>query len=264
MKMTTQLRSFDDGGLAIPRRCSREAAVAGAPAGFTLVELLIVIAVIATLAALLMPVFHSVTIHSVLQRAQSERAQLETAIQNYFSDRGFYPPGNASASAQNLYPALTNQLYYELEGTTTNSGPPTAASAVIFTTLDGASSIDATPTVQAAFGVASFMNYTKGGAEDSKPAKNYLPGLPASRMATNNVGRGPFTILVTAANSDPNYKPLPGIVTFTGANANPWRYLYPGVHNPNSYDLWIQIFIGGKTNLICNWRTDPEVNPTLP
>jgi prepilin-type N-terminal cleavage/methylation domain-containing protein len=248
MKMTTQLKSFDDGRLAIP-----------APAGFTLVELLIVIAIIATLAALLMPVFHSVTIHSVLQRAQSERAQIETAIQNYYSDRGFYPPGNTNATPTYLVPALTNQLYYELEGTTTNG-----IQGINFTTLDGASTVAASPTIQAAFGMASFMNYTRGGSEDSKPAKNYLQGLPASRMATNTVAREFFTILVTAANSDPNYKPLPGIVTYTGGNANPWRYLCPGVHNPQSYDLWIQIFIGGKTNLICNWKTDPEVNPDLP
>jgi prepilin-type N-terminal cleavage/methylation domain-containing protein len=245
-----------------------------ARAGFTLVELLIVIAVIATLAALLMPVFHSVTIHSVLQRAQSERAQIETAIQNYYSDRGFYPPGNALASPTSMGWARTNQLFYELEGTTTtNFGfAGVANGGLSFTTLDRASTVVASPAMISAFHVTSFMNYTKGGAEDSKPAKNYLPGLPASRMATNtilgfqgyNIAEDDYVILVTAARSDPNYKPLPGIVTFTGANANPWRYLCPGVHNPNSYDLWIQIFVGGKTNLISNWKTDPEVNPALP
>jgi prepilin-type N-terminal cleavage/methylation domain-containing protein len=237
-----------------------QSAIRNLQSAFTLVELLIVIATIGILAALLMPVFHSVTIHAVLQRAQSERAQIETAIQNYYSDRGFYPPGNASASPQNLYPALTNQLYYELEGTTTNG-----IQSINYTTLDGANTM-AGFAIPTAFGpgVTGFMNYTKGGAEDSKPAKNYLPGLPAARMATNTVAQSRFMILVTAANSDPNYKPLPGVVTLTGANANPWRYLYPGIHNPTSYDLWIQIFIGGKTNLICNWKTDPEVNPALP
>jgi prepilin-type N-terminal cleavage/methylation domain-containing protein len=240
MKMTTQPES------------SRAAA-------FTLVELLVVIAAIGILAAMLMPVMNHVAIHAVIQRAQSERAQLETAIQNYYSDRGYYPPGN-SASPQTPYAALTNQLYYELEGTTTNG-----IQSVNYTTLDSASTM-AGFAIPTAFGpgVTGFMNYTKGDTEDSKPAKDFLPALPAARLATNYVGRASFTILVTAANSDPNYQPLPGIVTMTGRNANPWRYLNPGVHNPNSYDLWIQIFVGGKTNLICNWKSDPEVNPTLP
>jgi general secretion pathway protein G len=243
---------------------------------FTLVELLIVIAIIATLAALLMPVMHAVTIHSVLQRAQSERAQIETAIQNYYSDRGYYPPGNALASAAtfaSLRWALTNQLFYELEGTTTTNASLAGVAqngGGTFTTLDGASTVVANPGMTTAFHVTSFMNYTKGKAEDSRPAKNYLPGLAAARMATNTslpsyyIPEFAYMILTTAANSDPSYKPLPGIRTLTGANANPWRYLCPGAHNPQSYDLWIQIFIGGKTNLISNWKADPEVNPALP
>jgi prepilin-type N-terminal cleavage/methylation domain-containing protein len=259
-----------EGELSNSKFKTQNSKLSQALAAFTLVELLVVIAAIGILAAMLMPVMNHVAIHAVIQRAQSERAQLETAIQNYYSDRGFYPPGNPLASAQNLRPALTNQLYYELEGTTTNGRSVVSAiRGVSFTTLDNASTVTVSPTVQSAFHVTGFMNYTKGNAEDSRPAKNYLPGLPAARLATNSIPPGylsedSFIVLVTAANSDPNYKPLPGIVTLTGRNANPWRYLCPGVHNPNSYDLWIQIFVGGKTNLICNWKSDPEVNPTLP
>jgi type II secretory pathway pseudopilin PulG len=232
---------------------------AAAAAAFTLVELLIVIATIGILAAFLIPVFGSVSRHAVIQRAQSEREQIETAIQNYYSYYGFYPPGNAAASAQFLPAALTNQLYYELEGTT----PNVSGSNTNYTTLDSASSVLA-PTVKTAFGVSSFMNYTRGNTEDSKPAKDFLQGLPAARMATLTVGANSANLLVTAANSDDSYQPLPGVKTAIGRNANPWRYLCPGINNPQSYDLWVQIFIGGKTNLICNWKPDQQINSPLP
>jgi prepilin-type N-terminal cleavage/methylation domain-containing protein len=230
-----------------------------APTGFTLIELLIVIATIGILAALLMPVFASVSKHAIIQRAQSERDLLETAIESYNKYYGFYPPGNAGVSAQFPLGVLTNQLFYELEGTTTGvSGGNTN-----YTTLDDADTVLAA-TVQSAFGVSGFMNYSKGSAEDSKPAKNFIPGLSGAHFATNYLAGSTFISLVTAANSDPSYKPLPGILTLTGGNANPWRYLSPGIHNPQSYDLWIQVFVGGKTNLISNWKTDPEINSPLP
>ena len=46
---------------------------------------------------------------------------------------------------------------------------------------------------------------------------------------------------------------------------NPWRYnsLNP-TNNPGSYDLWIQLRIGGKTNLICNWTKQVQINSPLP
>ena len=238
-------------------------------AGFTLVELLIVIATIGILAALLMPVFAGVSKHAVIQRAQSERDQLETVIDRYHAKYGYYPPGNANASAQNLYPTLTNQLYYELVGTT-NIGTVAQPN---FLTLD--TRITNTPVLtQQAFGVSAFMNLSRSGAgtEDGVAAQSFLPGLKPAQIADLTVGKGLVTILCTAANSDPSYQPIiqqtasgpKPVLTEGGGNANPWRYLYPGVHNPQSYDLWIQIFIGGKTNLISNWKTDPEVNPNLP
>jgi hypothetical protein len=45
---------------------------------------------------------------------------------------------------------------------------------------------------------------------------------------------------------------------------NPWRYVSPGVNNPNSYDLWIQLVISGQTNLICNWSDQILINSPLP
>jgi len=252
--MKTKLLICQSG--AVSRGARGSAHKAPARAGFTLIELLIVIAVIGTLAALLIPVFAGVTKHSLIYRAQSERDQIETALERYHTYYGFYPPGNASASANNLAPALTNQLYYELEGTTTNG-----SAAIAFTTLDSASTVAGT-VLPSTFGpgVAGFMNYTKGSGEDLKNAENFFPGIKASQIASNGV----VSVLVTSVSSDANYIPMPGFTTLAGRVANPWRYLYPGVRNPSSYDLWIQIEVGGKTNLICNWNSQAQINPALP
>jgi len=237
----------------VPRRSPVKA---GPPFAFTLVELLVVIAVIAVLAALVMPVYNLVAKNSVIQRAQSEEKTLETAIGLYHDKYGFYPPGNTNATPANLAAALTNQLYYELVGTTIFAGSSAGSN---FVTLDGASS-NSTAVVQKYFGVGGYMNCSRGSGDDAIKAQTFLPGLKSGQMATNSDG---VCVIVTGASSDAIYKPMPGFQTSVG-NANPWRYLYPGVNNPNSYDLWVQIFVGGKTNLICNWKDQPQYNSPLP
>jgi prepilin-type N-terminal cleavage/methylation domain-containing protein len=212
--------------------------------GFTLIELIVVISVIALLAALAMPVFNSVTKHSIIQRAQSENQMIVTAIESYHSAYGFYPPSGTNF--------LVNPLYYELVGTTTTntgSGPSS------FTTLDNANTI-ATATISSTFGIGGFMNCTKGSGEDMKNAQNFIPGLKPGMIATNSNG---VIFIVTGASSDPGYQPLPGVYSSVGLPANPWCYTYPGTNNPNSYDLWLNLTVGGKTNVICNWSSQVQV-----
>lgn len=221
-------------------------------AAFTLIELLTVIAVIAILAGLLMPVFNIVKRKSLIQQATSERDVLETAIQNYHDKFGYYPPGNANPAL-----ATTNQLYYELLGTTVTNGS-------FFTTLDGSSSISNGPPTTVMmnyFGTSGFMNSTRGSGEDLVKAQTFFPGLKSTQIATNadNV-----FVIVTAINS-PGYAPMGNFRTRDAVNtANPWRYVYPGVNNPSSYDLWIKVMVGGKTNLICNWNNQQQTSTALP
>ncbi|HEY1790836.1 MAG TPA: hypothetical protein VGJ73_21990, partial [Verrucomicrobiae bacterium] len=208
-----------------------------------------VIAIAVVIAALLISVGGTVVQKSNLNRAMAERDQLEAAIDAYHAKYGYYPPANATGNG------LTNQLYYELLGTTTNL----AGTVVNFTTLDGGSQITA-PTILNTFDVGAFMNSTKGSGDDAISAKTFLANLNSSEVASN----GTYTFIVTGANSDSVYVPMRGVYSLAGRNANPWRYVCPGTNNPNSYDLWVQVFVGNKSNLICNWAKQPELNVPMP
>ena len=60
-------------------------------AGFTLVELLTVIAIIAILAAMLLPVLAAVKKHALKVQTRLEVDQIATAIEKYDSDYGQFP-----------------------------------------------------------------------------------------------------------------------------------------------------------------------------
>ena len=225
--------------------------------GFTLIELLTVIAIMATLAALLMPVIKGVKKRQYINNAQAEMAQIETAIDRYKSTYGFYPPANHLTQPNQ---ALINQLYYELVATTNNNGvyqtfdasPPT---------LSGGPGGD----VDNAFGVGGFMNCSKpNGGEDALVAKTFLPGLKPNQfgVVTNyakiRAGVGVNVLLCAVGGPDTSYLPL------GASGVNPWRYVCPGTNNPGSYDLWVQLSISGKTNLICNWSQSVQTGSPLP
>lgn len=228
-----------DGG-----RC-RKSQIVNARA-FTLVELLIVIAVIAVLAALIFPVVGAVKRQSFIRAAQGELAQLQTAIERYKSAYGFYPPTGVNGP-------LTNELFFELAGTTNNAGE--------FQTLDGSAQISVAD-ANSTFGTSGFMNCNKpGGDESTARAQNFLPGLKPRQIATLYTnGNDSVNILVASAGGpDPTYRPL------NMQNVNPWRYNSSNpTNNPGSYDLWVQLVIAGKSNLICNWDKQVQINSPWP
>jgi len=201
---------------------------------FTLIELLVVISVIAIIASFTFPVLKSVKRAQFLKTAGGELEQIQAALDNYKAKYGFYPPAYTNNP-------LKSPLYYELGGTTTPDNGAT------FAMLNGSPA--ASP---GNFGLGGYINCTKGSGEDAVAAQNFLPGLKPNRIGTNGVG---VAYLITSVRGpDDDYSPL-GV-----ANVNPFRYLYPGTHNPNTYDLWIQLVISGKTNLICNWNRQVQIN----
>jgi prepilin-type N-terminal cleavage/methylation domain-containing protein len=104
----------------------------GAPGGFTLVELLVVISIIGILAGFTIPALNSFKRSAVLNQTRAEMAQLITALDSFKAAYGFYPPGNQrtdySLSSDRF---MLSPLYYELSGTT--------LSGANYVTLDGTS-----------------------------------------------------------------------------------------------------------------------------
>jgi prepilin-type N-terminal cleavage/methylation domain-containing protein len=68
-------------------------------AGFTLVEMLVVIAIIGILAALLLPVFASVVMHAKMAKAKTEAESIATAVEGYDSAYGRFPVSTAAQTA---------------------------------------------------------------------------------------------------------------------------------------------------------------------
>jgi len=225
------------------------------PFAFTLIELLTVIAIIGVLATLSFSALGRIKRQQYIGNATAEMEKLETAIERYKAAYGFYPPDNPAN-------ALVNQLYFELLGTTNLAIPPAAP---FYRSLDD-------PTIQVqqsdlntAFGpsVSGFMNCSKpGSGEDAPKAQNFLLNYKPDQItlfSNNNVG---IKIIVTSVGGpDITYKPLgPG-----ATGINPWRYNSSSpTNNPGGYDLWIQLCISGKTNLICNWDKQVQLNSPLP
>ncbi len=189
---------------------------------FTLIEMLVVIAVIGILAAMIIGIFPGVMDKRARSRVRAELMSLTVAIENFKHDQGFYPPDNKNSTAG-------SPLFYELVGCT----------------LDNTQFIPARGTpvpinrVQPSFGVDGFVNTTVG----NKPSKNYLPDLKDDQHGTRtNLAPTPVEVLLVP------YKGISG-------EFNPWHYNSSSpVHNPGSFDLWAQIVIGKNTNTIGNWR----------
>ncbi len=221
------------------------------PMGFTLIELMIVISIIAILAALVFPIAGAAKKAQIRNRARVEMAAVETAIEQYKTKMGYFPPDNAPNWA-------ANQLYFELLGTTNvgTSAKPT------YQLLDGSASIS---DLSGAFGgnVSGIMNCSKGG-EDGTPAVNFAKNIkPAQFMlVTNNAGAPVSMALGIQGSSAPGPTMLQNPIN-GGSKLNPWCYNSSSPrYNPKSFDLWIDILIAGQTNRICNWSERPIIVST--
>jgi prepilin-type N-terminal cleavage/methylation domain-containing protein len=111
-------------------------------AGFTLVEMLTVIAIIAILAGLILSAFSGVMKSAARTRARSEIAAMSAALQSYQSDNGIFPPsGGFSAQSDYLsdappspkYQAASQALYQALTGQTTLYTLPPAGTKIYMT-----------------------------------------------------------------------------------------------------------------------------------
>ena len=195
--------------------------------GFTLIELLVVIAIIGVLSALLLNLLPRAANMKVRTRVNAELHELVTVIEGYKEKRGHYPPDNPADPA-------ANSLYYELVGTSLNSG--------VYTTLAGDSPISAND-VSMAFNATGFVNANaSGGADD---AKNFHPVLKANQQVRDMPVNNKTVKLLGVATKGPN------------GDFCVWNYnSSTPAHNPNSFDLWVEVLLSGKTNTFGNWKKD--------
>jgi prepilin-type N-terminal cleavage/methylation domain-containing protein len=228
--------------------------------GFTLIELLVVMAVIALLAAMIMPITGAVSRNKIRTRARVEMARIQAAIESYKSKLGHYPPDSTppDGASNSGYSAATNQLYYELAGTVATP----FGKGIRYTTLDGSETIDS-PDISFFFRVEGFINCTKGGSSDeAPPAENFIPGLRPDQTAEVLVGGKGSPLKLRLLVGYP-WKAIPNSLFTQPTGLNPWRYRSrttkqrPTLNNPDSYDLWLDVNIGGNVYRICNWSQQP-------
>jgi prepilin-type N-terminal cleavage/methylation domain-containing protein len=209
---------------------------------FTLIELLVVIAIIGVLAGFIIGGLGAAKKQQAIKAAKAELTFIENALENYKLKYGSYPPASINS--------VTNSLYYELSGVTSASG--------FFITLDGGSKILITGlnSYLTVFGLAGSVNSTHGSGEDIKTAENFLTGLKSTMVGYVGLPKtGPAAVttpkaLITSVRG-PDIAWMP--MGVANPDMNPIQYIYPGTNNPSSYDLWVELHIGGKTNIVGNW-----------
>ena len=94
---------------------------------FTLIELLIVIAIISVLAGLVLGAASSVQKKGARSRAEAEIAAIGAALESYKADNGDYPINSSTANNTNLLASLMppssigGKVYFEFKSKWTNS-----------------------------------------------------------------------------------------------------------------------------------------------
>jgi len=205
---------------------------------FTLVELLVVIAIIGLLAALIIGGAGIANTKKITSRVKADMQAIENAIVAYHSKVGVYPPNAIHVPTGTNIPA-TPPLFYELTGT--KSGIDNTGR--FYSTIKGDEKIYV-PSIDQIFGRQGFVN------SNPEDARNFFPDLKPNQY--REISTAPDVELLVVPAPGPNDFPDP-----TGGDKpiNTWRYVSKNpTHNPNSYDLWAEVIIGGKTNIIGNWK----------
>ncbi len=196
-------------------------------------ELLVVIAIIAVLAALLFPAGAAIRNNATRSKARTELNQIVAAIESYKAKYNHYPPDNPSDYAK-------NPLYFELLGVVDKGGT--------FESKDGSTAVAANY-----FPRGGFVNCTRGGGDDVTVAQKFISEIKPTQFGSNvNNVRVLSCSVQWPAKLGNGVAGVPEL--------NPWRYNSSNpTNNPGGFDLWVDIYISGKTNRISNWSSREQI-----
>jgi type IV pilus assembly protein PilA len=85
--------------------------------GFTLIELMIVVAIIAILAALAIPAYQNYLIRSQVSEASVLADGAKTAVAEFYSNKGTWPTGNASVGLPAAITSVNGKYVKSLDTT---------------------------------------------------------------------------------------------------------------------------------------------------
>ena len=201
---------------------------------FTLIEMMVVVGVIGLLAGMMIAAMPALTDRKIRKRIEVELAGLETAIQSYKADKGYFPPDNTNNVAQ-------PPLYYELTGMLIPDPNNVSYSSIV--------QPEPSPLTPAQIKGAFYMDGFLNSATEKNEVKNYYRTLKPTAYKEVAVGAaGNFKFLMVPYRG-------PGTTLDPKGDFNTWRYNKSNPTNhPNEYDLWAEVVIRGKTNLIGNWK----------
>ena len=189
----------------------------------------------------------------ILARARIDIDSLDMAIGTYKLKKGTYPPDNPRQPAG----AFTNQLFYELWGAVVQS-PLNPTDPVFTNTFNANETVDAL-TLSTFFGNGTTPVGIVNSSADTNDVINFIRTLTADRIQNINVANPskPVWVFVDISPGPTNNLP---VSASTKQFANVIRYVSSNpTNNPNTFDLWVDVIIAGKTNRVSNWSKDPEI-----
>lgn len=113
--------------------------------GFTIIELMIAVAIIGVLAAIAIPAYQNYIIRAKVSEALTFASQAKTAVAEYYQSQGTLPADNPTAGlATSITGTNVSQVTVAagvITVTASIAGVPTASSNIIFTPATGPSGI---------------------------------------------------------------------------------------------------------------------------
>ena len=207
-------------------------------AAFTLVEMLIVISIIATLAAMTAVATKTITEKRTIKLVEAQMRQVELAILDYKTKFGFFPPDNGNQLTTNW--TAFPPLFYELTGVV-----PVPASGIYRSVLGN--EVVSRTTLAGFFGREGLANSTD---ENRKNFFTSMLPLNYREIPDRKTGYGAVKLLVAPAKGPDIFGPDPDV-----KDVNPWRYNSTSpTNNPGSFDLWAEITFQNKTVVVGNWK----------